>query len=46
MIRNGVFATSTISATRHKHNLLLADIAPMPANNMILIFECEQADTI
>jgi SAM-dependent methyltransferase len=38
--RWGVRDLNHIRDEAHEHDLVLADIAPMPANNMILIFEC------
>lgn len=35
----GVRDIADIQAVAHEHSLLLAEIEPMPANNMILIFE-------
>jgi len=42
----GVRDINDIRDEAHKHSLVLADIASMPANNMILIFECRQDGTI
>jgi len=42
----GVRDINDIRDEAHKHQLVLADIEPMPANNMILIFECPQQDMI
>jgi SAM-dependent methyltransferase len=36
----GVRDLNDIRNEAHRYDLVLADIAPMPANNMILIFEC------
>jgi hypothetical protein len=35
----GVRDLNDVRSEAHGHDLVLADIAPMPANNMILIFE-------
>jgi hypothetical protein len=35
----GVRDIADIQAVAHEHNLLLAEIEPMPANNMLLVFE-------
>lgn len=42
----GVRDIDDIRHEAHKYNLVLADIAPMPANNMILIFECAPEGTV
>ena len=42
----GVRDINDIRNAAHLHELVLADIEPMPANNMILIFECGSGDTI
>ena len=42
----GIRDINDIRDEAHKYHLVLADIAAMPANNMILIFESAQDDTV
>lgn len=42
----GVRDITDIRDEAHHYDLVLAQIAPMPANNMILIFECAQDGTV
>jgi hypothetical protein len=42
----GVRDINDIRNEAHQYNLVLADITAMPANNMILMFECGQDDPV